>query len=178
MNSYSVIGRVGKDAETRFRTKRIRRKACDPVTKSEIEDFSIPVPEAGCWLWTRGTDKCGYGKTYVNGRHIGAHRASYLAYSGPIPVGQEVRHKCDTPLCVNPDHLLLGTHKDNSLDRVKRLRSARLEGRLNPSAKLDESKVIAIRNFGGSAVAAAKHFGVSLATIYSVINKQTWRNVA
>ncbi len=77
----------------------------------------------GCWIWTASTTKGGYGKI-GRGRQdegtIDAHRLAYELYVGPIPVGMVVRHKCDVKLCVNPDHLELGTHADNVNDTMSR----------------------------------------------------------
>src|ERR1700730_2840026 len=66
-----------------------------------------------CWLWTAAKDKDGYGFFSVNGKQTKAHRFSFAHYNGEIPTGMIVCHKCDTPSCVNPDHLFLGTHKIN-----------------------------------------------------------------
>jgi len=66
-----------------------------------------------CWLWMGCTDRAGYG--VLSGRR--AHRISWELHHGSIPPGKIVRHRCDNPSCVNPDHLLLGTHYDNAVDR-------------------------------------------------------------
>jgi hypothetical protein len=76
-----------------------------------------PVPEVGCWLWT-GTKDGVYGSMYVHGVKVLAHRLSYALNIGPIPKGQMVCHKCDTPLCVNPHHLFTGSARDNVLDAI------------------------------------------------------------
>jgi hypothetical protein len=70
----------------------------------------------GCWLWTRGKNGFGYGYVRIGYRTVGAHRASYEAFIGPIPAGLRVCHKCDIPACINPDHLFLGTSSDNLND--------------------------------------------------------------
>jgi hypothetical protein len=73
-----------------------------------------------CWLWLAATNPCGYGTFRYYGRSHTAHRVAYLEMVGPVPAGLEVRHKCDNPPCVNPEHLEVGTHKDNMQDKVKR----------------------------------------------------------
>lgn len=86
--------------------------------KDRLERNYIPEPNSGCWLWLASENPRGYGQVWDidEGRAIVAHRASYKVFVGPIPEGARVLHKCDTPLCINPDHLFLGTQQDNLLD--------------------------------------------------------------
>lgn len=77
-----------------------------------------------CWEWTGGLFKTGYGKIRGNnGTTAYAHRVSYEINNGPIPPGLLVRHTCDNPKCVRPDHLLTGTHLDNARDSIERGRA-------------------------------------------------------
>lgn len=95
-----------------------------------IEFWSIPEPNSGCWLWIGAHDPNGYGRiakrTYGT---ILAHRYSYLSHKAD-PGNLLVCHKCDNPACVNPDHMFLGTHKDNTQDMVKK---GRARGRYSES---------------------------------------------
>lgn len=77
---------------------------------------------SGCWLWTGAKNKYGYGKT-GGGMHGTAHRLSYAVFRGD-PGQQMVRHRCGTPSCVNPKHLLLGSHRDNMKDRSQKKRGS------------------------------------------------------
>ena len=85
----------------------------------------IDISDSGCWEWTRCRNSKGYGNGAIAGHssHL-AHRLSYEVFVGPIPFGMSVCHKCDNPPCVNPDHLFVGTHRDNFLDASRK-------GRLN-----------------------------------------------
>lgn len=82
----------------------------------------------GCWLWTGNKNNYGYGFIWINGKDITTHRFAYQHFIGPIPKGLLVRHRCDTPSCVNPEHLQCGTNLDNSADRVARGRVGRTGG--------------------------------------------------
>jgi len=103
---------------------------------SEINDL-------GCRVWHGSTDSGGYGKIRVGSKTVGAHRVAYAIENGAIPGGKAVRHKCDTPLCVNAKHMELGTQLDNMLDKVKRGRCP--SGERHPNARLTFDQVLNIR---------------------------------
>lgn len=95
------------------------------LTAYVLENYAT-VPESGCWLWLGGWDKEGYGRISKEGVQTKAHRAFYEIHVGQIPAGMLVCHRCDTPSCVNPNHLFLGTNRDNVLDKVKKGRYSRV----------------------------------------------------
>jgi hypothetical protein len=110
--------------------------AGDVKMKKPIKDrlmkrvFKDPV--SGCWLWTgcvMGAD--GYGGFNENRKNRSVHRVSYELFKGEIPKGMCVLHTCDMPPCVNPEHLFLGTPKDNTDDMIRKKRGNRVGAKLN-----------------------------------------------
>jgi hypothetical protein len=149
-----------------------------------IERRSIPEPNSGCWLWLGACDTWGYGVTNITpppGRKRArdlAHRLSYKAHKGAIPEGAFVRHRCDNPKCVNPDHLDAGTPRDNSADMVRRMRSC--FGARNGQAKLTDENILAIKEAllaGQKVKDVAAKFGVTDFRIYQIRRGEGWRHV-
>ncbi len=73
-----------------------------------------------CWVWARSITSEGYGRFWFNRKHVGSHRYSWELHNGPIPDGKSVLHHCDNPKCVRPEHLYVGTLKENCQDAIKR----------------------------------------------------------
>lgn len=92
------------------------------------------IPGVDCWVWAGATKPTGYGNFYLNGKTVGAHVASYVLHIGCPAEGLIVCHKCDNPSCVNPEHLFIGTQKDNldDMDFKGRRVVADKSGCLNP----------------------------------------------
>lgn len=133
-----------------------------------------------CWEWSRATNK-GYGYMAVGrGRMRAAHIIAWeIANDRKMPVGMLVRHDCDNPLCTNPGHLTLGTHADNSDDKVSRGRQA--QGSRMGSAKLTELDIPVIREMYKQGIyqrAIAAQFGVSQSLISAIILRKIWDHVA
>ncbi len=78
--------------------------------------------QSACVLWEGHVNSSGYGVRYEHGTYVLAHREAYEQHVGPIPEGLLILHSCDTPLCINPDHLRAGTHAENMRDRSARRR--------------------------------------------------------
>lgn len=137
-----------------------------------------------CWEW-HGS-RCGknraYGQILFKGHKITAHRASWiLAHPGEsIPEGMDVCHTCDNGACVNPDHLFVGTARDNMLDKIKKGRSNMPRGVETGMHKLNDTIVRDIRAAvaqGMSRKMLAQHYGVSEVTVTMIVNRKTWRHV-
>jgi hypothetical protein len=127
---------------------------------------------SGCWEWTGGTRQ-GYGRFRIGRKKITAHRYAYLAYHGAL--SGVVRHKCDNRLCVNPDHLEVGTLADNVADMDARGRRSVGEGM--PHAKLVQADIIRIRADSRPHRAIAKDYGVSHCVIGRIKRGEDWRHV-
>jgi hypothetical protein len=86
-------------------------------TSERFLALTIPEPNSGCLLWLGTVSKTsGYGNYALKKYRTSAHRASYILFKGEIPDGTEVCHTCDVKLCVNPDHLFIGSRMDNQQD--------------------------------------------------------------
>lgn len=85
-----------------------------PLLARLVEGY-IPVTESGCWIWLKGTDTDGYGKIGVDGVSVRAYRVSYELFRGPITQGLEPDHLCRVRCCINPFHIELVSHKENTL---------------------------------------------------------------
>ena len=135
----------------------------------------------GCWLWTACKTYMGYGSFWGEGKMTSAHRFSYTLHFGPIPGGLCVLHTCDTPACVNPAHLFLGTRADNSADMASKGRQAGPVGATHHAAKLTELDVRAIRaqyDEGMDYGRLAKKYRVHKVNIGHIIRRDTWKHVA
>lgn len=97
-----------------------------------------------CWLWKGGRYGRHYGAFCLDGEHMGAHRASWIIHNGPVPDGLDVLHTCDTPLCVNPRHLWVGTHTDNMRDKCAKGRHVVPIGHAAACSKLTEDQALEV----------------------------------
>jgi hypothetical protein len=143
--------------------------------------FWSKVDKTGnCWLWVAGRRGDGYGAFQVERkRQMSAHRYSYEVHNGPIPAGMVVMHSCDQPLCVNPEHLSLGTNAENCADAARKGR--RLPGSKNHQAKLNETQVIEMRERyargGLTQRDLAQEYGVSMALVSFILTRRAWRHI-
>jgi hypothetical protein len=172
-----------------FMSFKVARRGPKPTNvKERFERFYIPEPNSGCYLWTGGINKHGYGNFSIAGRCYHAQRIAYELYRGPIPDRMQACHRCDNRACVNPDHIFLGTHADNSADMVAKGRSlkgdrssmhlypeSRQAGEKCHLAKLTWPIVREIRRSKLSTQALADRLCVTYQTVRCVRKGFTWK---
>ncbi len=144
-----------------------REPPWDALDMGWLQSLSEPVPECGCWLWLLAPSRTGYGKICRGKKHLSAHRAAWMvANDSAIPPGLCVLHKCDTPLCVNPDHLFLGTHAENMRDMGDKGRA-----HLPPQIpKLSPAQAAEVRASSGTQKQIARRFGLSAGLVSNIKN--------
>lgn len=148
-----------------------------PKNLERFRDKFVPEPNSGCWLWCGSTTDTGYGRVKVNGKIQRAHRVSYELHNGLIPEGLNVCHTCDTPLCVNPDHLFLGTQQDNITDMIQKGRAVYVKGASNGRSKLTEEQVWEVYHAEGTQVEIAAQYEVTQQLVSLIKRKKNWRHI-
>ena len=150
-----------------------------PDYQVRFEQKYIASSGSGCWMWIGAIDSKGYGRFFLGGINRRAHRVSWEVHRGEIPVGLSVIHRCDSPSCVNPEHLILATHKENMRDMAEKKRSRHPDqkGEKHSQAKLTEADVRKIRKDDRTAREIARALGVSEATICIVKKRRRWTHV-
>lgn len=160
------------------------------IKKTDLRRFHDKYERTdGCWLWKASTTGKGYGYFVIcsegKRRQINAHRFAYVIHNGLNPddlaFSDKICHRCNTPACVNPEHLYLGTCQDNALDASR-------DGLLNPAkgeshgrSKLKEADVLTIRTLierGHSLTKIATLYSVSPKTISQIKTRSRWKHLS
>jgi hypothetical protein len=147
------------------------------ISPTDARRFQAKVkggPPEACWEWTAYTDRDGYGRFSLNGKKVRAHRVA-VRLDGRDPTGQVVRHTCDNPACVNPNHLQCGTPEDNARDMVKRGRQPR--GERNGQSKLSRDEVLTIRESSKPSGLLAGLYDVAASTIRTIRTGASWSHL-
>lgn len=159
--------------EERIEIKKVKSKK---ILLSHVETKS----ETECWEWTGYKDSNGYGR-FSGGNYV--HRAIYEMYFGEIPKEMSICHTCDNPSCCNPQHLFLGTHKDNMHDRDKKGRGKLKKGMMpndlmkNRILALDQAKLMRIeyKTTDVSISHLARKYGVSYTIAHRIIRNKSYK---
>lgn len=160
------------NAPAAFRATKRKQRALVPVA-ARIDQWSIPVTECGCIIWLGNLDGGGYGTIRMDGKMVKAHRASWICQNGTIPDGMMVLHRCDMPLCINPDHLFLGTQSDNMQDMARKGRS-NSAGENNGRATITADTARQIRAASGTYNEIARQFGIGKSMVGYIKNNKHW----
>lgn len=139
------------------------------------------IRQEGCWDWNGGLSR-GYacmvfGEQY---KFTGAHRISWRIHYGEIPEKLLVLHKCDNKCCTNPEHLFLGTHKDNVQDMISKGRNKVPFGSDHANSKLTVEKVLEIKKLlkiGVTMKRISKDYNISNGAICAIKMNKTWKHV-
>lgn len=155
----------------------LRKVRSGSTIAQRLDYYSMPEPNSGCWLWMGTVNPRGYGILLIDNVPYRIHRLQWERFNGVIPKGLFICHKCDTPSCINPDHLFMGTHNDNMRDGVNKGRFARLQGIKHPSVKLTEQEVRKIRRDKREQKDIAADYGVCVSCISQIKNYKRWAHL-
>lgn len=145
--------------------------------RAKIKKYTKINKKTGCWEWQRYLSK-GYGMMIYKGRATGMHRISWIVFKNENPGELFVLHKCDNRKCINPDHLFLGTQKDNIKDMYNKGRN-----KCNATygnTKLTEEQVLEIRKIDKklhTCIEIGKKYGVNATAINKIQRRKTWKHI-
>ncbi len=176
-----------KDCENKVKAKGYCNKHYLRVTKhgspfvvKNRQNIKIEVKEEnGCLICiSHKKDRNGYPNLTKNGKHYLVHRFIFEQMFGEIQKGLVVRHKCDNPACINPEHLELGTFLDNMNDRIIRGRTAK--GERSGLSKLKENEVIEIKKMiadGKRICDISKKFNTTASNVCDIKYSRSWKHI-
>jgi hypothetical protein len=154
-------------------------KTITPVWE-RISSKTVVDESTGCWVYKGHKNRDGYGRIFYEGNQRECHRVVWELVFGVIPAGLCVCHKCDNPPCINPKHLFLGTHGDNTRDKMSKGRQRSLVGEDCPRSKLRNEDIIQIRSRytkGISQSELGREYKVAQSTIWRIVNSQRWKHI-
>lgn len=131
--------------------------------------------DSGCIEYVGTKDKDGYGVICYNGKTSRAHRIAYELAKGPIPSNLQVLHKCDNPCCINPEHLIVGSSRDNQKDKVNKNRQAK--GASHGAAVLTAEDVEKIRADSRLLKFIAKDYGICVSQVGNIRRGESWKSL-
>jgi hypothetical protein len=147
------------------------------IDQKFFDDRSIVNKDTGCIEWSRATSFIGYGVVKHKQKQWQAHRFSWTFHFGKIPNGKIICHKCDNRKCINPDHLFIGVHKDNSQDMISKGRNVPARGERSGTAKLTNEQIALIKNDTRPQKLIAKTHNICQANVSLIKSGKTWAHV-
>lgn len=163
--------RLGRDVDS---------LACVKNLSSRLAKHSMYEPNTGCLLWLGSLATGGYGQIRLGRETWAAHRIAYFLEFGSFDRSLCVCHRCDVTICINPEHLFLGTDADNNADKIRKGRDKSPHGESVYRSKLKEGDIVEIfrlRQRGLTHQEIGRHFGVHRFTIAGVLHRRNWKHV-
>lgn len=145
------------------------------ISPNKRRPIKYEVDKNGCWnCISHHKNKDGYPIIKINNNNTSVHRYIYEKNFGKTPKDLLIRHKCDNPACINPEHLEIGTQQDNMNDMVERHRQNKNKGEAHGKSKLNKNQIIEIRKDNRTQRTIAKEYGVSHQHISLIKNIKAW----
>lgn len=166
------------------RTKNVQMHPCLTCNKECIKKYDLSFcshmcrfmhyveKTESCWIWKGSKDPSGYGKTNIDSKIMSAHRAVYILVKGNIEEDKFVCHSCDNPSCVNPDHLWMGTHKENMKDMHEK---GRIYTKLSPY-QINKIRDLWERKEMNSSE-LCKKFNITSGHLSNIVNRRIWKHI-
>lgn len=185
--SITAVRAAVKAGGIKLRTRSETFDANRPDMKDAIKSKVKINPKSDCWEWIGWVEKNGYGRMTFKRKTGWAHRYAYEAHLGKIPKGMDVCHTCDNRKCCNPEHLFVGTRKDNMQDCMRKGRTSRglihsvkitsgIRARRLTKLTMEKARLIRQKKANGATNKdLAGEFGVDVSSIRLVVSNRIWR---